>query len=974
MNDTSKPAGYDHDKQGAAGGGNVGGGKPGVAHTVAAGKSAGEGKAKESKETGKTFFIDDREVDLRDGETIFRAARRLDIKLPHLCYSPAPGYRPDGNCRVCMVEIEGERVLAASCIRTPSPGMKVKTQTDRAKTARKMVAELLLTDQPDIKVAHDPDSELWKIIKRDDLRAGRFPRRETDEVSAPDRSHVAMAVNLDACIQCNLCVRACREVQVNDVIGMAGRGHLEKIVFDFDDPMGASTCVACGECVQACPTGALMPATMVDDDNVYKGKPDRTVDSVCPYCGVGCQLTYEIKDDQIVAVTGRDGPANANRLCVKGRFGFDYVANPQRLLKPMIRKDGVPKVPHENIDPSNPWTHFREATWEEALDRAASGLKKIRDRDGSDALAGFGSAKGSNEEAYLFQKLVRTGFGTNNVDHCTRLCHASSVSALLEGVGSAAVTATFNECKNSELIIVIGANPTENHPVAATFFKQAAKRGAKLVVMDPRGQALKRHAWKMMQFKNGTDVAMLNAMLNVIVEEKLYDQQYIQTYVEGFDAWKENVKQFTPEEMEPICGIEAATLREVARAYARAESSIIFWGMGVSQHTHGTDNARCLIALALITGQIGRPGTGLHPLRGQNNVQGASDAGLIPMFFPDYKSVENPEIRAQYEKAWGVKLPPKKGKTVVEIMDAVHADEIKGMYVEGENPAMSDPDLNHARQALAHLEHLVVQDLFLTETAMYADVVLPASGWPEKDGTVTNTNRQVQMGRAAIPLPGNTRQDLWIIQDIANRMGCGWTYKHVGEVFNEMARMMPALDNITWERVDREGAVTYPTAGPDIPGRDVVFEDGFPRPGGFAKLVATKLQPPDEVPDAEYPFILSTGRQLEHWHTGSMTRRATVLDSLEPTASAQLSRGAIQKLGIQPGDMVRVTTRRGTVELAARQDEAVPDGVVFIPFAYVEAAANLLTNPKLDPFGKIPEFKFCAAKVEAVVPQREAAE
>ena len=696
--------------------------------------------------------------------------------------------------------------------------------------------------------------------------------------------------------------------------------------------------------------------------------------AVCPYCGVGCQLTYQVKDDKIVAVTGRNGPANENRLCVKGRFGFDYVTNPQRLLKPMIRKEGVPKIPHETIDPSNPWTHFREATWEEALDKAAAGLVKIRDRDGPDALAGFGSAKGSNEEAYLFQKLVRTGFGTNNVDHCTRLCHASSVSALLEGVGSAAVTATFNECKNSEVIIVIGANPTENHPVAATFFKQAAKRGAKLVIMDPRGTAMKRHAWKMMQFKNGTDVAMLNAMLNVIVEEKLYDQQYIQTYVEGFDAWKENIKDFTPEEMAPICGIDADTLREVARAYARAESSIIFWGMGVSQHTHGTDNARCLIALSLITGQIGRPGTGLHPLRGQNNVQGASDAGLIPMFFPDYKSVENPEIRGQYEKAWGVKLPPKKGKTVVEIMDAVHADEIKGMYVEGENPAMSDPDLNHAREALAHLEHLVVQDLFLTETAMYADVVLPASGWPEKDGTVTNTNRQVQMGRAALPLPGDTRQDLWIIQDIANRMGCGWNYKHVGEVFTEMASMMPALANITWDRVEREQHVTYPVDGPDVPGRDVVFEDGFPRPGGFAKLVATKLQPPDEVPDEEYPFILSTGRQLEHWHTGSMTRRTHVLDAIEPSAIAQVSRGTIEKLGIEPGDMIRVSTRRGTVELASRQDDAIPDGVVFIPFAYVEAAANLLTNPKLDPFGKIPEFKFCAARVEKLEPQREAAE
>jgi formate dehydrogenase major subunit len=791
---------------------------------------------------------------------------------------------------------------------------------------------------------------------------------------AADRSHVAMAVNLDACIQCNLCVRACREVQVNDVIGMAGRGHLEKIVFDFDDPMGASTCVACGECVQACPTGALMPATLLDANNVRTEFPDRAVHSVCPYCGVGCQLTYHIKDDKLLYVSGRDGPANQQRLCVKGRFGFDYVSNPQRLLKPMVRKDGVPKVPHEEIDPANPWTHFREASWEEALERAASGLKKIRDRDGPQALAGFGSAKCSNEEAYLFQKLVRAGFGTNNVDHCTRLCHASSVAALLEGVGSGAVSASFNECKNSDVIIVIGANPTENHPVAATFFKQAAKRGAKLIVMDPRGQALKRHAWKMMQFRNGADVAMLNAMLNVIVTEKLYDQQYIQTYVEGFAPFAESIKDFTPEEMEPICGIPADTLREVARTYARAESAIIFWGMGVSQHTHGTDNARCLIALSLITGQIGRPGTGLHPLRGQNNVQGASDAGLIPMFFPDYRSVEDADIRGKVENLWGVKLPPKKGLTVVEIMDAVHADTIKGMYILGENPAMSDPDLNHARQALAHLEHLVVQDLFLTETAVYADVILPASAWPEKDGTVTNTNRQVQMGRQALPLPGETKPDWWITQEIGRRIGMKWGYQHPRDIYSEMASLMPSLDNIPWQRVENESAVTYPSDAIDQPGHDVVFDKGFPRPGGFGKLVAAKLTPPNETPDHDFPFILTTGRQLEHWHTGAMTRRATVLDALEPGAVASVSRGTIERLGIKPGDMIRVATRRGTVELNSRQDDAIPDGVVFIPFAFFEAAANKLTNPALDPFGKIPEFKYCAARVEALGPQREAAE
>jgi formate dehydrogenase major subunit len=916
------------------------------------------------------FTLDGREVHAHEGETIWQVAKREGIDIPHLCYSPEPGYRADGNCRACMVEIEGERVLAASCIRKPANGMKVNVSNHRAKTARDMVFELLVSDQPKRETSHDPISKFWSWADRMGIETGRFPEREK---VGPDRSHPAMAVNLDACIQCNLCVRACREVQVNDVIGMAGRGHNEKIVFDFDDPMGNSTCVACGECVQACPTGALMPSSLVNADNVRTEYPDKQVNSVCPYCGVGCQLTYNIKGDKLLYVDGKNGPANENRLCVKGRFGFDYVHNPQRILKPMIRKEGVPKIPHEFIDPMNPWTHFREASWDEALDKAAQGFLKIREQHGPKGLAGFGSAKCSNEEAYLFQKLIRTGFGTNNVDHCTRLCHASSVAALLEGVGSAAVSATFNEVKNSDVIVVIGANPTENHPVAATFFKQAAKRGAKLVVMDPRGHALKRHAWRMMQFKNGADVAMLNAMLNVIVTEDLYDKQYVQTYTEGFPAFAEHIKDFTPEEMAPICGIEADTLREVARTFARAENAIIFWGMGVSQHTHGTDNARCLIALSLITGQIGRPGTGLHPLRGQNNVQGASDAGLIPMFLPDYKSIENPEIRGAAEKKWGVQLDPKRGLTVVEIMDAIHNDVIHGMYIMGENPAMSDPDLNHARAALAHLDHLVVQDIFLTETAVYADVVLPSSAWPEKDGTVTNTNRQVQMGRKALPLPGEAREDWWITIELAKRMGLNWTYTHPRDVYPEMASMMPALDNISWERVEREDAVTYPSDAPDQPGRDVVFDKGFPRPGGFGKLVAAKLTPPDETPDHNYPFILTTGRQLEHWHTGSMTRRAMVLDAIEPTAIAAVSRGTIAQLGIRPGDTIRVSTRRGSVELSSRQDDAVPDGVVFIPFAYVEAAANLLTNPALDPFGKIPEFKYCAAKLEAVA-MREAAE
>ncbi|HVO16396.1 MAG TPA: formate dehydrogenase subunit alpha [Alphaproteobacteria bacterium] len=911
-----------------------------------------------------TFTLDGRSVEAAPGETIWQVAQRLGTEIPHLCYAPEPGYRADGNCRACMVEVEGERVLAASCIRKPTEGMKVKTASERAKHARRTVFELLIADQPERALAHDPDSKFWQWADKVEIGASRFAPRTAP---APDPSHPAMRVNLDACIHCNLCVRACREVQVNDVIGMAYRGHGAKVVFDFDDPMGRSTCVGCGECVQACPTGALLEASLLDEAGVLAHKPDREVDSVCPYCGVGCQITYKIKDDTLLYVDGRPGPANENRLCVKGRFGFDYVSHPHRLTEPLIRKNGVPKHADDSVDPANPWTHFRRASWDEAKARAIEGLKRIRDAHGGAGLAGFGSAKGSNEEAYLFQKLVRTGFGTNNVDHCTRLCHASSVAALFEGIGTAAVTAPFTAAKDSDVIIVIGANPTENHPVAATYFKQAAKRGAKLIVMDPRGQALKRHASHMLQFKPNKDVALLNALLNVIVGEALYDRQYVQAHTADFEKLKEHVADYTPEKMSAECGIAPDTIRTVARLYARAEAAIIFWGMGISQSIHGTDNARCLIALSLITGQLGRPGTGLHPLRGQNNVQGASDAGLIPMFLPDYQSIENAELRGKYEKLWGKSLDPKRGLTVVEIMGAIHAGQIRGMYIMGENPAMSDPDAHHAREALAKLEHLVVQDLFLTETAFHADVILPASAWPEKDGTVTNTNRQVQMGRTALPMPSQARQDWAIIQDIARGLGLDWRYTHPRDVFAEMAQAMPSLANITWDRLERESSVTYPCSAPDEPGAEIVFGDGlFPTPTKRGRLVPAIYRGPGEPTDDEYPMVLTTGRQLEHWHTGAMTRRSTVLDAIEPEAIACLSPEDLGRLGVHGGDVIRVTTRRGAIELTVRVDGAVPSGMVFIPFCYAEAAANILTSPQLDPFGKIPEFKFCAARVEKV--------
>jgi formate dehydrogenase major subunit len=909
--------------------------------------------------TPVTFTLNGATVVGSSDETILQTADRHGVEIPRLCYME--GMRADGNCRTCMVEIKGERVLAPSCCRYPKDGMEVTTNSARAMISQKMSVELLLADVPETSYTLNSELDLW--AKKLSIGKPRFGARPQPR---EDLSHPAMAVHLDACIQCTRCVRACREEQVNDVIGYAFRGEHSKIVFDLDDPMGDSTCVACGECVQACPTGALMPAR-----DVAKIVPDRQVDSVCPYCGVGCQLTYNIKDDNIIYVQGKDGPANSSRLCVKGRYGFDYVNHPHRLTKPLIRKAGGPKHKDFVVDPDNWRDVFREATWDEALDLAAKGLRDIRDTYGKRSLAGFGSAKGTNEEAYLFQKLVRTGFGSNNVDHCTRLCHASSVAALIEGINSGAVSNQVRDVVNAEVMFVIGANPTMNHPVAATWIKNAAKAGVKLIVADPRRSDLARHATYYLQFKPDTDVALLNAMLWVIVEEGLVDEAFIRDRTAGYEELAENVKKFSPELMAPVCGIDAQTIREVARLYATARASIILWGMGISQHVHGTDNARCLIALALSTGQIGKPGSGLHPLRGQNNVQGASDSGLIPMFYPDYQRVNAPEARERFEKLWGMELDPDPGLTVVEIMNAAKKHQIRGMYVMGENPAMSDPDVDHARQALAALDHLVVQDIFLTETAYLADVVLPASAWPEKVGTVTNTDRMVQLGRKALDPPGDARADFWILNELARRVGVPWYYSHPSEVFDEMRTCMDSIAGITWDRLERESSVTYPCVKEGDPGDPIVFIHDFPTKSGRGRFVPADLISAAEQPDAEYPIVLITGRQLEHWHTGSMTRRTTALDAIEPEPVASLHPLDLEALHVQPGGILTIESRRGTIALYARADDGMPRGSVFVPFCYYEAAANMLTNPVLDPVGKIPEFKYCAVKVTAGGPLPE---
>ena len=929
------------------------------------------------------FTLDGRNLSARADETLWAIAKREGTTIPHLCHKP--GLEPAGNCRACMVEVEGERTLAASCCRTASAGMKVFTDSARALAARKMVLELLMSDAGSTTDRYTHESELSGWAMRLDVPRGRLPLRDTHYAQS-DTSHPAIAVNLDACIQCTRCLRACRDVQGNDVIGLALRGAHVRITFDADAPLGRSSCVACGECVQVCPTGALMPA-----QGAGLAEITRTVDSVCPYCGVGCQLTWHVGPgesgaERIHFVTGRDGPANHGRLCVKGRYGVDYIHNPARLKTPLVRRESATKDPKDieryKLGELPLEALFREASWEEALDIAAGGLARIRDSAGhgfGSALAGFGSAKGSNEEAYLFQKLVRQAMGSSHVDHCTRLCHASSVAALLEGIGSGAVSNPVADVAHADLIFLIGANPTVNHPVAATWIKNAVDRGAKLVICDPRYTSLTRRAAWHLRFRPDTDVALLNGLLHVVIGEGLVDHAFVAARVNGYEALKAAVAETTPERMSEICGIEAAVIREVARAFATSKASMIFWGMGVSQHVHGTDNARGLIALALLTGQIGRPGTGLHPLRGQNNVQGASDAGLIPMMLPNYQRVSDASVRAHFEALWGSPIDARAGLTVVEIMHAVTDGRIRGLFVEGENPAMSDPDLAHARQSLASLEHLVVQDIFATETAILADVIFPASAQPEKWGSYTNTDRLIQVGRPALNPPGDARQDLWVIEQIARRLGTDWNYWRsedgdghacaeapVARVYEEMRQVMAPLTGVPWSRLLREDAVVTPALRHDAPGDSVVFIDRFPTVDGRATLVPTTYRPGAEQVDAQYPFVLTTGRVLEHWHTGAMTRHASVLDAIAPQALASLHPSDALTLGIRDGQAMTLTTRHGVVQARASVSSDVQPGQVFLPFAFWEAAANKLTGDALDATAKIPGFKVTAVKVAPV--------
>jgi formate dehydrogenase major subunit len=965
-----------------------------------------------SESTGTvTLTIDGREVTAPEGATIWQAAKAAGIDIPVLCHDER--FDPVGVCRICVVDV-GAPAFAASCVRACESGMQVKTGTPEVERSRAVLTRLLLSDQParerDPKQTTIGDNELLTL-------ADRYMVSQDDGLPCgsgrgADLSSPVIAVDHDACILCDRCVRACDDIQGNDVIGRSGKGFGTHIAFDLSDPMGASSCVSCGECVAACPTGALTNKPIRNIPIRPRTELD-AVDTVCPYCGVGCALTYYVDREQgaIAYAEGREQPGSHARLCVKGRYGWDYAASPQRLTVPLIRREesypkgalsaevrgdmagggeandhGVPpggggpggnsqkekrkggkrgRKPGGLVDYAEVLPHFREATWEEALDLVARRLSEIYVAGGPGAIAGFGSAKCSNEEAYLFQKLIRTGFHTNNIDHCTRLCHASSVSALFEGIGSGAVSTTYGDVINAEVAIITGSNAPSNHPVASSFFKQARRKGTTIIYIDPRADRMADHADIFCQLKPGTDVAFYNGVMHEVIRLGLTDDAFIASRTSNYEALARTVADYPPERAEQITGVPADLIRRVARVWGEAQSGIIYWGMGISQHTTGTDNARCLIAMCGITGNIGKPGAGLHPLRGQNNVQGASDMGLIPMFYPDYAKADDPDVKARFEQAWGASdLDPKKGLTVTEIIGSALKGGVRGMYMLGENPFLSDPNINKVRKALSALEFLVVQDIFLTETAEFADVILPASSYLEKDGTYTNTDRRVQLGRKVLATPGQARVDWEVVQDIANRLGLDWRYETPRDVFEEMVSVIPSYQNLSYDNLGLTGKL-YPNPDPErSDGTVVMFTEKFKTDDGLAHLVPAEWLPAKELPDERYPFVLNTGRMLEHWHTGSMTRRSYALDAIAPKALVFIHPDDAARLGLADGELARVSSRRGTIELEAKVSHREAPGNVFIPFHFREAAANLLTIDEIDPFGKIPEFKFCAVQVE----------
>ena len=875
----------------------------------------------------------------KPGTTILKLAEQNGISIPTLCNDPH--LNPAGACRVCLVENEANGALLASCVTPIAPGMVINTESAKAIEARRTVVELLLASHPDACIICDEGShcQLGKIAADLGIAEVRFsPMRHYYPI---EDTNPFIERDLTKCILCGKCIRGCQELQEVGAIDYAYRGFDSIPATSLEVPLQQSPCIFCGLCVSLCPTGALSAKMRKD-----KGRETRHVRTICPYCGCGCGIYLDIRDQEVIGVSADgDNAVNNICLCVKGSFGYDFINHKDRLTKPLVRRNG----------------NLEEASWDEALDLVASKLQQAGEKSGADSIACLSSAKGTNEENYLMQKFARAVVGTNNVDHCARLCHASTVAGLASSYGSGAMTNSIAEIEDADVILVTGSNTTENHPIIAIRVKRAVRKGAKLIIVDPRKIDLTKYATLWLRQNAGTDVAWLNGMMHIIIEEGLWDEDYVKTRTENFEALKETVKRYTPDFVESITGIPKDDLIKAARIYASGQKATILFAMGITQHTTGTDNVKSIANLAMLCGNVGIESGGVNPLRGQNNVQGACDMGALPNVFPGYQSVSDQTLVSKFETAWGRELPSNPGLTVVEMMKAAEEGKIRAMYIMGENPMISDPDLKHVEAALEKLDFLVVQDIFLTETAKLADVVLPGVTFAEKDGTFTNTERRVQRIRQAINPVGDARPDWQIICQLASRMGYKMNYLHPSQIMEEIAELTPSYGGMYYDRLDN-GGLQWPCPDREHPGTRYLHKDRFTR--GLGLFQAVEYIPPAETPDEDYPYVLSTGRVYYHFHTGSMTRRCQGLDEIYPDALAEINPSDAKELGVEDGAKVKVTSRRGEVEVEAQVTERVPKGTIFMSFHFGEAAANVLTNPALDPVSKIPEYKVCAVRVE----------
>jgi len=906
-------------------------------------------KMKETKMDTIKLTINGRETIVKKGATVLEAVLEAGVYIPTLCYDS--DLKPYGGCRLCVVEIERMRGLVSACTTPATDGMVVRTETPKVNQSRRITMELIIANHHGdcLACAKNQDCELLKIARYLGIEQDRVDRlRKSTQELPVDDSHPAFVRDLNKCILCAKCVRACHEVVCHDAIDIAFRGNSARIATFGDKPIAESVCKSCGECVARCPTGALVPK--------WEKLPATEVKTICPYCGVGCSLYLGVRDNEVVSVRGDpEGPANKGSLCVKGRWGYGFINHPERLTMPLIRIPGVPRGAGQD---GKVHEIFREATWDEALELAAKKLLELKQNYGPDNIAALSSAKCTNEDNYVMQKFVRAVLGTNNIDHCARLCHASTVVGGIAAFGRGAMSNSYSDFEKTELFFIIGSNTTECHPVIGSIIKRRVRfGGAKLIVADPRSIELSEYAAVRLPHNPGTDVALINGLMHVIIREGLENKEFIRERTEGFEELRQLVEKYTPEAVEAVTGVPRADIRAAARLFGETKSACILYSMGITQHTTGTDNVKSVANLLLLTGNMGREGTGFSPLRGQNNVQGACDMGALPNVYPGYQRVDDPTVRMKFETAWGCKLSDHPGLTVTEIADAILKGDIKGLYVMGENPVLSEPNLEHFKQALEKVELLIVQDIFVSETAWMADIVLPGAAFAEKDGTFTNTERRVQRVRQAVLPPGEAKPDWEIISVLAGKMVKPFGYQTASQIMDEIASLTPIYGGIHFDRLDR-GGLQWPCPDSSHPGTRFLYQDGFAR--GRGKFHAVDYIAPAESISKGYPLVLTTGRILEHWHTGTMSRRANVLSELRPSGVVEIHPSDAAKLKFVEGDVVVVASKRGRVEVPVHITEKSPPGVVFMSFHWREAPANILTNDALDPLAKIPEYKVSA--------------